>query len=134
MQKHLLLERTGYPNGSNGRLYYNEQFLCFTIELPWFNNEPKRSCVPVGTYRLLLRFSLKHKTHLVLKDVPGRELILLHPANNALKELKGCIAPVTKITGEGMGSQSRMAFSKVYDLVCRLMDDGPVFLTIKRSI
>ncbi len=134
MKQHLVLERTAYAKGSNGRVYHNEQFVCFTIELPWLNNEPQRSCVPVGTYRLLLRYSLKHKTHLMLKDVPGRQLILVHPANDAMKELKGCIAPVTTITGQGKGSSSRLAFKKVYNLVCQLMDDGPVFLTIKQSI
>jgi hypothetical protein len=30
-------------------------------------------------------------------DVKNRKLILFHPANNALKELNGCIAPVTKL-------------------------------------
>jgi hypothetical protein len=134
MEQHLFLKRTVNPSGSNGRLYYNEQFICFTIELPWLNNEPQRSCIPVGNYRLLLRYSLKHKTHLVLKDVPGRQLILVHPGNDAMKELKGCIAPVTTITGQGKGTASRFAFKKVYNLVCQLMDDGPVFLTIKQTI
>ena len=131
MKQHIILNRTLYPDGTNGTLSYHEQLLCFTIELPWLNNEPQRSCVPIGTYRLLLRCSLKHKTHLLLQGGKDRHLILIHPANDALKELKGCIAPVTKLTGIGKGDRSVKAFNKVMNLVVDLMEDGPVFLTIK---
>jgi hypothetical protein len=48
-----------------------------------------------------------------LIDVPGRDLILIHPANDANKELLGCIAPVTKLTGKGKGSGSKKAFKKL---------------------
>ena len=48
-----------------------------------------------------------------MQGVKGIALILVHPANNALKELKGCIAPVTLLTGEGKGSQSRIAIDKI---------------------
>ncbi len=131
METNLVLNRTNYKNGTNGTLSYNGEFLCFTIELPWLNNAPGRSCIPVGTYRLLLRFSLKHKTHLLLEGVQDRQLILVHPANNALKELRGCIAPVMKLTGHGKGERSVEAFKKLMQLVLNLSDEGPVFLTIK---
>jgi hypothetical protein len=78
-----------------------------------------------------MRYSRKYKSHLVLKDVEGRAMILIHPANNALKELKGCIAPVMKHTGEGKGSQSRQAFDKLKKLVSLAIDTAPVYLTIK---
>ena len=50
-------------------------------------------------------------------DVKNRSLILFHPANNALQELNGCIAPVTKLSGPGLGLMSRKAFTKLKDLV-----------------
>ncbi len=131
MKNNLILNRKSYPKGTNGDLRHNNEFICFTIELPWLNNEPQRSCIPAGTYRLLLRFSVRHKTHLLLQGVANRALILIHPANDALKELKGCIAPVTKLTGQGKGVKSVLAFEKLMKLVIGLMDDGPVFLTIQ---
>lgn len=55
-------------------------------------------------------------------NVKNRNLILFHPANNALHELKGCIAPVTKLSGPGLGLMSRKAFSKFKDLVYTTLD------------
>jgi hypothetical protein len=49
--------------------------------------------------------------------VVNRDLILFHPANDAKKELKGCIAPVTFITGIGKGSMSRKALKKLIQIV-----------------
>jgi hypothetical protein len=50
-------------------------------------------------------------------NVPGRSYILLHAANDALKEIKGCIASVTILTGEGEGTQARSALAKVVSIV-----------------
>ncbi len=55
-------------------------------------------------------------------EVTNRNLILFHPANNALQELKGCIAPVTKLSGPGLGLMSRKAFAKLKDLVYRVLE------------
>ena len=127
----LELCRSYFKEGTNGMLYHNQQLQCYTIELPWLNNEPQHSCIPEGTYRLKMRYSTKHKTHMMLAGVKDRALILIHPANNALKELRGCIAPVTTITGEGKGNLSRKAFNKVKNLVLSFVDKKPVFITIK---
>ena len=56
-------------------------------------------------------------------DVPGREGIDIHPANDALKELKGCIAPVSKTTGEGKGVYSRRAFYKLRDILIEILQE-----------
>lgn len=109
----LTLSRTYHQNGTNGQLYTNEVFLCYTIELPWLTNQRQRSCIPEGLYKLEKRWSQHFGSHYQLMDVPGRDLILIHPANNALKELKGCIAPVSYIIGEGKGSFSRLAFKSL---------------------
>jgi len=127
----LLLCRSYHSTAVNGELYMGEEFQCYTIELPWLNNQPSRSCIPEGRYALQKRWSPKHKWHLLVKDVPGRSLILLHPANNAQKELKGCIAPVTKLTGIGTGSGSRIAFEKLTANIFPAMQTQTVFLTIK---
>jgi hypothetical protein len=56
-------------------------------------------------------------------DVPNRKFILFHPANNALKELQGCIAPVTKLSSPGLGLMSRIAFTKLKDIVYKALDN-----------
>ncbi len=50
-------------------------------------------------------------------------LFFFHPANNAQKELQGCIAPVTKLSGSGLGLMSRKAFEKLKDMVYQALDN-----------
>lgn len=129
----LQLTRSYYPSGTNGMLFYNSNFICFTIELPWLNNEPMHSCIPEGRYRLLIRYSPRFHTHFLLEDVSKRSSILIHPANDALKELKGCIAPVMSLAGPGRGYQSRLALQKIKDLILSQVEHLPVFITIKSN-
>lgn len=98
----LILTRTYFPDGTNGKLECDGKFICNTIELPWKNNETKVSCIPEGEYFIKKRYSNKFQWHLEIIDVENRSLILFHPANNVLRELKGCIAPVTKLSGPGL--------------------------------
>ena len=118
----LILTRTYFPEGTNGKLECEGKFISCTIELPWKNNEKRVSCVPEGKYLLRKRYSAKFHWHLEVVDVADRSLILIHPANNALRELNGCIAPVTKLSGPGLGLQSRQALAKLKDLVYKALD------------
>ena len=113
----LVLKRTYFPEGTQGVLEWNGTIVCYTIELPWLGNQKRISCIPEGEYVLQKRFSPKFQWHLHLRNVPGRDLILIHPANDAKKELLGCIATVTKHTGIGKGSSSRKAVEKLKTLV-----------------
>ena len=128
----LTLSRTYFPDGTNGILECEGKIICLTIELPWKNNETKVSCIPEGKYFIKKRYSKKFQWHLDVLDVKNRNLILLHPANNALQELNGCIAPVTKFSGPGLGLMSRKAFTKLKNLVYPILDKNEsVELTIK---
>ncbi|MCF6182672.1 DUF5675 family protein [Lutibacter sp.] len=110
------LQRSYYKEGTNSALFYKGRFFGFVIELPWLNNQRNISCIPEGVYKLKSRFSKKFKHHLVLENVSGRSLILIHPANNAKKELGGCLAPVSSLTGIGKGLNSRTVFQKLISL------------------
>jgi len=65
---------------------------CVTLELPWRDNQPQVSCIPEGIYPVRARKSEKHGDHYQVHDVPGRDLILLHPGN-FVSQLRGCLLP-----------------------------------------
>ena len=129
----LELSRTYFPDGTNGKLECEGKLICYTIELPWKMNETKVSCIPEGKYFIRKRYSRKLQWHLEVIDVKNRSFILFHPANNALKELNGCIAPVTKLSGPGLGLMSRKAFIKLKNLVYRALDSTEKVLLIIKS-
>ncbi len=130
----LVLFRTYHPDGTNGELYANSSLQCYTIELPWLDNQPRVSCIPEGRYELKKRYSPRFREHLLVKGVQGRSLVLFHPANDALKELKGCIAPVSYLSCAGKGNESKKAFGKLLKLVSEAMEKEPVFLNIQNKI
>ncbi len=128
----LVLTRTYFPDGTNGHLEYSGKVICNTIELPWKNNERQVSWIPEGKYILKKRYSEKYKWHVEVTGVKDRSAILFHPANNAKLELRGCIAPVTKIFGAGLGLLSRKAFVELKTLLYPELDLGrTVVLWIK---
>jgi len=73
------------------------------IELPWRNNAPSSSCIPVGVYRASVIISPHFQRPVYLfANVPGRDAIEMHPANWAgdtskgfWSDLRGCCAPGT---------------------------------------
>ncbi|WP_336828384.1 DUF5675 family protein [Sphingobacterium multivorum] len=131
--KHILLLQRKYgAQGTNGTITYQGEEICHTIELPDRNNIPRISCIPIGQYKLEKRRYPKHGEQIGIPMVLGREAILIHAANNALKELQGCIAPVTTLTGEGTGDYSGKALAKLKALVYSLWDMGDeVYLNIR---
>jgi hypothetical protein len=129
----LVLFRTYFPNGTNGKLKCNGKSICSTIELPWRQNKARVSCIPEGKYFIRKRFSQKFQWHLEVYGVKDRSLILFHPANNALKELNGCIAPVTKLSGAGLGFMSKKAFTKLKTKVYQALDQKELVVLIVES-
>jgi hypothetical protein len=129
----LVLQRTYFKKGTNGALFINDQFMGFTIELPWKENVKRVSCIPEGVYELKPRYSDKFKHHLVLQNVPKRSLILMHPANDANKELQGCIASVSSLTGIAKGLQSRIVFQKIRSACYQAFDRKETVTLIIKS-
>ena len=129
----LLLTRTYFPYGTNGKLECEGKLICNTIELPWKNNETRVSCIPEGKYFIKKRYRQKFQWHLEIENVQNRSLILFHPANNALQELNGCIAPVTKLSGPGLGLMSRKAFITLKRLVYKVLDTNESVELIVKS-
>jgi hypothetical protein len=94
-----LIREPSTPDGTRGTWYDDDSSrLCYTIELPWLQNEPDKSCIPSGVYEFVKYLSPKHGFDVWLaQDVPGRSDIEIHPANLA-SELLGCIG-----TGDTLG-------------------------------
>ena len=127
----LYLHRIHSRKGTNGMLFHKNQFLCFTIELPWRVNQRNVSCIPDGVYELCPFYSLQFKHHFIVKGVPDRSGILIHPANDASGELRGCIAPVSQLTGIGKGLGSRKALDLLILRFEAFRESGEVlFLTV----
>jgi hypothetical protein len=66
-------------------------YSCKTMELGWNDNKRRVSCIPEGLYKVKKRTSNKYGVHFHLQNVPGRDLILIHPANFS-RQLLGCVA------------------------------------------
>ncbi|HZZ74739.1 MAG TPA: DUF5675 family protein, partial [Puia sp.] len=131
----LELIRTYYWSGTNGKILFQGRFIVYTIELPWQNNHARVSCIPEGRYELKKRWSPRFLRHLQVMNVVRRDYILFHAANDALRELKGCIAPVSSLTGAGKGLRSRTALQALTGLVYGALDQhDPVFITIKSIV
>jgi len=107
------LGRTYYPEWTKGLISINNVILSNSLELPWLNNQRNVSCIPEGIYPIVQRSSSRFRAHLLIKDVPGRDYILLHPANDASEELRGCVAPVMQLVGSDKGSYSRIALELI---------------------
>lgn len=128
----LELIRTYNSDGVNGELLIDGKKVCNTIELPWKENQSRISCIPEGTYKLTKRYSLRFGWHLLVNNVYGRNYILIHAYNDAVKESKGCIAPVSVLTGNGKGIRSRVALKFLLSIVYPELEKGnKIFITIK---
>lgn len=125
------LIRQYHRNGVNGVLYARGGKIGETIELPWRNNMRRVSCIPEGRYKLRKRYTVKFGWHCWVENVPGRDGILIHAFNDALQESKGCIAPVSVITGEGKGTFSKAALKKLMDFLEPAFNrNEPIYLTV----
>lgn len=71
-------------------------FECVTMERPWRDNKPFKSCIPTGTYAVGRHQSPKFGACLKVHDVPDRTDILFH-AGNFPEDTTGCILPGSKL-------------------------------------
>ncbi|MBP6235790.1 MAG: hypothetical protein KA536_06600 [Saprospiraceae bacterium] len=103
------LQRLYRDGWTDGLIFIKGALLCRSIELRWANNERNVSCVPEGVYPVAIIQHPKFGECLQVNNVKGRSGILVHVANDAQKELRGCIAPVFSLRGNGKGQYSRLA-------------------------
>ena len=105
-----------YVKDEDGNIIFKSQ----SIERGWKDNQRNVSCVPDGTYPVVLEYSPRFKTFLYeLKDVPNRAECKFHAANYA-RQLNGCIAlgeNRTDIDGDGYYdvTNSKNTMAKFHD-------------------
>lgn len=83
-------------NETLGVLMLNGEILCWTLELPWKDNQHNISCIPKGKYKCV-RGMLKGNERWLLQNVPNRTGIFIH-AGNVHSQIQGCV-----LTGSGVG-------------------------------
>ena len=122
------LQRFYQDGWTDGLILIKSVVVCRSIELGWVNNERNVSCVPEGVYPVAIIQHPKHGECLRVDSVKGRSGILIHVANDAQKELRGCIAPVFSLSGNGKGQYSRLALNYVIE---NLRKSGDVNHTLR---
>ena len=90
MEKVYLDRFKGNDKQTLGEMLYKGKVIAKTLELAWKNNEKQMSCIPIGTYKVVRRFTPKFGNHFWLQDVPNRSYILIHKGNYHFQIL-GCI-------------------------------------------
>jgi len=126
------LQRLYRDGWTDGEILINGILVCRSIELRWANNERNISCVPEGVYPVAIIQHPKFGECLQINGVKGRSGILVHVANDAQKELRGCIAPVFSLTGNGKGQYSRLALNYIIENL-RISDEKEHYLKISSS-
>ena len=126
------LQRLYRDTWTDGLIFIKGILLCRSIELRWANNERNVSCVPEGVYPVVIIQHPKFGECLQINGVKGRSGILVHVANDAQKELRGCIAPVFSLSGNAKGQYSRLALNYIIENL-KISGEKEHFIDIKNK-
>jgi len=109
----LILQRFAYhPEGTLGVLLASVGHF-YTVEKPWEDNTPFKSCIPEGEYPMNWERSPKFGMCWHVNDVPNRTHILIHAGNTA-RDVVGCVAVGRSLLGDTIGvSESRKAMAEL---------------------
>ena len=114
-----------------GKLYYGEELITNTFELPNIKNI---SCIPAGTYIIKMTNSNKFGPCYKVQNVEGRTDILIHKGNTTNDTL-GCIMPVSTFGLLTIGERHMVAglsSKNAYDKLMNLLAGDNHTLTIER--
>ena len=118
----LNIKRWYHKDCTLGRLSVGS-FQCFTLELPWLENQRGVSCVPRGTYKAFKRNSPKNGLVVEFRNVPDRSNIQIH-SGNYTRQIEGCILVGSSIAFLDGDSVPDVANSKVtLDKLLALLPD-----------
>jgi hypothetical protein len=93
----VFIDTKKYHDCTLGRLSLSSSgFQCFTLELPWLNNQINVSCIPSGNYLAKKYNSPLHGEVILLINVDGRSFVEIH-SGNFTRQILGCI-----LVGDGI--------------------------------
>lgn len=107
-----------HPEAIVGRLYANDNPLCYSLELPWRDNANNISCIPVGSYNGTIRTDGDKGWRIELASVPKRTHVQLH-VGNYTTDILGCILlgmelGLNEIKG-GTSNPARLLLKQAYE-------------------
>lgn len=116
---------------TTGELFVEGEHFCWTLEDPWINNRVGQSCIPAGSYRVVLTISARFGRQMPrLLDVPGRLGILIHTGNTDA-DTEGCILVGDKRLGDEV-LNSRAAFARFLEWFSSIGNEAVI--TISNAI
>lgn len=111
-----------------GTLIIDRQNVLATLELRYDSNKKNVSCIPEGTYECQKRTSTKYGEHILVKNVPDREMILIH-AGNYPSSTQGCILVGTYLSDIDKDGKLEVCNSKI--ALKQLVSSVPNYFTLK---
>jgi hypothetical protein len=126
----LKLIRRGFTdNATEGDLYVNGKFECYSLEdrsRPGMTKVPGKTAIPAGTYKVVVTRSARFGKDLpLLVDVPGFSGIRIHCGNKP-DDTEGCILVGKSQTSlsDGWIGRSKEAFHALFAKIEDALDDG----------
>lgn len=117
-----------YENETIGVLRVNDKFFCYTLELPWRENQRQISCIPTGRYDCIWQRSPKFGWTYQITNVPNRTRILIH-SGNLSKHTYGCVL-LGKSKGLLAGQNAVLSSKPTVSKFARMMDKQPFTLEV----
>ena len=118
------LARTAYmAAGTPGRLAVDDEHVCYTLELPWRDNQRNISCIPEDVYLIVWKKSPSKGWRLHIMNVPERDHCMFH-IGNWIRNIRGCVLPGLEFKlydkrGDMMATSSAKAIKKLESLIPR---------------
>ena len=131
-----LVRKKGTAISTEGKLFVNNGFLCYTVEDADRRLEStgcsakiaSKTCIPRGTYKCTISMSNRFKKFLIeVLDVPCFKGIRIHTGNSS-KDTEGCIivgATNTKDDDDWVGN-SKVAYEALHKKVKDALSAGEV--------
>ena len=127
----IILEREYWPTSTHGSLFINDKLICHTLENPKIPGDPKKSCLPEGSYLLIKEDQMPF---LSLKKEHKGDFITIVLAKGIVKvDLPQLIIPVQKIQSEGIGTNSTNAYSHLIQALVKVNPTQDTFRLEIRS-
>ena len=112
--KFFLIRDIWHPGSTLGQFVYEKFHICYSLELPWKNNERGVSCISEGEYDIMFMVHPKFGRCIYFPFVEGRSEVFMHVANRP-EQLRGCIAPGLTRYKDFVG-HSRTGLNRICDI------------------